>query len=308
MSLILPLEKDECLEAFAVMMVRTGLKFSMQKIQLHSKSDNVSPLEDVPTKVWCFHAAAVYNNTMFITGIGEELNQIWKYNFSSGWRSCGSLVPGRQCHCAEFIDETLYICGGNNKTYNSVMSYVEAYNAVTEKSIAVAQLIIGCDCSDCVAYKGSIYVFGGRDKDAKRLDCVQVFNPIEKICTLLSTPIPRPIAHMRALSWNGCAILLGRDTCFVLDFESNTWQEREQFKADTEAGRFGTVLENERIFIISGCSIHVRGEALKRWQNNGIKYITASSILNNEAPTWRPYGQLTQPFDVYAVPKMPLIK
>jgi len=290
------------------MIVNTGRKASSQKIHLHFKSGNVSPLEDVPTTVSYFPAAAVYNNTMFITGIGENLNEIWKFNFSSGWRRCGSLVQGRQSHCAEFIDETLYICGGNNKTYNSVINHVEAYNAVTEKSIAVGQLKIGSFRSDCVAYKGSIYVFGGIDDDVKLLDCVQVFNPVEKTCTLLSTPIPRPIAYMRALSWNDHAILLDLNTCFVLDFENNTWQEREQFKADSKDWRFGAVLEDDRIFIISGCSIHVSGEALKRWQNNGIKYITASSILNNEAPKWRPYGQLTQPFHVYALPKMPLIK
>src|SRR6218665_2751611 len=238
------------------MIVNTGRKASSQKIHLHFKSGNVSPLEDVPTTVSYFHAAAVYNNTMFITGIGENLNEIWKYNFSSGWRRCGSLVEGRYFHCAEFIDETLYICGGSKpkNSFDSVMNYVEAYNAVTEKSIAVGQLKIGCDCSDCVAYKGSIYVFGGVDNARKRLNCVQVFNPVEETCTLLSTPIPRPITHMRALSWNDYAILLRRDTCFVLDFENNTWQEKELFKADSEAGRFGAVLENERIFIISSYS------------------------------------------------------
>src|SRR6218665_547565 len=113
---------------------------------------------------------------------------------------------------------------------------------------------------------------------------------------------------MGVLSWNDYAILLGRDTCFVLDFENNTWQEKELFKADSEAGRFGAVLENERIFIISSYSRHVSDEALKGWQSNGIKYITASSIFNNETPKWRPWGQLTHPFELCAVPKMPLLK
>src|SRR6218665_3817504 len=99
----------------------------------------VSLLEDVPTTVTYFPAVAVYNNTMFITGIGKNLNEIWKYNFASGWRRCGSLVQGRHCHCAEFIDETLYICGGSKST-GRVMDNIEAYNAKTEKSIAVGQL------------------------------------------------------------------------------------------------------------------------------------------------------------------------
>jgi len=296
------------------MTVKVGYTLSSHKINLHSKSDKVSPIEKVPTTVQTFPAAAVYNNTMFLAGIGENLNEIWKFNFSSGWIRCGSLVQGRQCHCAEFIDETLYICGGSKskELSGSVINNVEAYNAVTEKSTEVGQLKTGCDCSDCVAYKGSIYVFGGIDNDWNRLDCVQVVNPVEKTCTLLSAPIPRPIANMRALLWSDYTILFGRDACFVLDLENKIWHERKQFKTDSEATRFGAVLENERIFIIDGLpfsgSTAVFGGASKRWQNKDIKYIRASSIFHNEAPKWRPCGQLTQPFKVYAVPKMSLVK
>ena len=114
-----------------MMIIEDENKVSSQKIHLHCRSDNVSPIEEVPTTMTYLPAAAVYNNTMFITGIGENINEIWKYNFSSGWRRCGSLVQGRLCHCTEFIDETLYICGGNDKTYNSVINHIEAYNAVT---------------------------------------------------------------------------------------------------------------------------------------------------------------------------------
>src|SRR6218665_1049373 len=272
----------------------------------------VSLLEDVPTTVTYFPAVAVYNNTMFITGIGKNLNEIWKYNFSSGWIRCGSLVQGRHGHCAEFINETLYISGGSKQTHGMpiLTNHVEAYNAVTGKSVEVGQLKIGSDRSDCVAYKGSIYVFGGLDKDQKWLNCVQVFNPVETKCTLLSIPIPSSIAYMRALSWKDYAILLGRDTCYVLDFENMTWHERKQFKTDSAAHYFVTIVENERIFIIqsySAISPCFFSGASQRQQHKDIEYIKASSIFNNEAPKWRLCANLTQKFGIYAVPKLPLI-
>ena len=95
------------------MIPETRLSVPSYKINLHCKSDNVSLIEDLPTTVQSFPASAVYNNTVFITGNGDCCNEIWKFNFSFSWKRCGSLVQGRQRHCSEFIDETLYICGGN---------------------------------------------------------------------------------------------------------------------------------------------------------------------------------------------------
>src|SRR6218665_955793 len=310
------IEKEDYLESFAVMIAKAGSnETTSRKINLHCKSDNVSMIEHLPTTLRSYPASAVYNNTMFLTGMGEKLNEIWKFNFSTGWRRCGSLVQGRHCHCAEFIDETSYTCGGSKpkQSFGGVINSVEAYNAVTEKTIEVGHLGIGCLLADCVAYKGSIYVFGGMDNDQSRLNCVQVFNPVEKTSTLLSTPIPCPIAHMRALLWNDYAILLGRDTSFILDFENQTWQERKQFKTDTQADYFGAVIENERIFIIDGLPFTflprlIRVSKLLLVQGDDIKYIRASSILNNETPKWRTCGQLTLPFDICAIPKIPLFK
>jgi len=280
-------------------------RFSSHKINLHSNSDKVSPMQHGPTTGKSFPDVAFYNNAMFITGVGNVLDEIWRYNFTSGWKQCGSLVHGRRFHCSEFVGDTLYICGGSSGKIPGAMNHVEAYNAVTEKSIALGQLITGSDWASCVAYKGSIYVFGGFDKGCRPLNCVQVFDPVEKTCTLLSTPLPRPVAHMRALSWNAYAILLDSNTCFVFDFDSGTWEERKEFKADAETANFGMVHDNGRIFIIDGSP--TSGSTSRCQSRDHIKYIKASSICNDATPTWRPYGRLPKSFDIVAVFMMSLV-
>src|SRR6218665_385459 len=298
------------------MLTSNGPEFSAHRINLLCQSDNVSTMKDVPTTVRSFPAAAVYDNTMFIIGIGEWFRDIWKYNFATGWSKGGSLVQGRQHHCAEFIGETLYICGGLSPIFPSflylsgngvVTNNIETYNAVTDESAGIGQLNIGSKLAVCAAYKGSIYVFGGEDYCGKWLDCVQVFNPVELTCTLLSTPIPRPLANIRALSWNAYAILLNSNTCFLFDFDSRTWEERKELQMCAGTADFGVVLENDRIFIIDRSSLKAK---VNDCQNTcDIKYIKASSILKDVAPKWRkPYGQLPQPFDVVAVSKLTLVK
>jgi len=49
---------------------------------------------------------------MYVTGIGVKKDEIWKYNITSGWMKCASLVQGRCRHSTAFVDDVLYICGG----------------------------------------------------------------------------------------------------------------------------------------------------------------------------------------------------
>lgn len=75
--------------------------------------------------------AAVSNNTVCVTGLGNNADEIWKYNWTSGWGKCASLSRSRGGHCAEFMDEILYICGGLVSS-EGVTASVEAYNAVAD--------------------------------------------------------------------------------------------------------------------------------------------------------------------------------
>jgi len=277
------------------------------KIKLHGQSEAASPFQALPVKIGSFVAAAVYNNEVFITGVGEECDEIWRYSFASGWRKCGSLLQSRHFHCAEFMDETMYIIGGCTPAEEIVLDSVEAYNVLTEKTTIVGQLKFGSKDSASVAYKDSIYIFGGTDKDEKGLDCVQVFNPVGNTCTLLSTSMPRAAELVRAVLWKTFAILLFNAGCFVFNFEENTWQEREQFTPYEEIniGLYGMVLENERIFII--CGVFKETDAGGEEQINcmdEVKYIRASNVVNNEATKWQTYGKLPKQTAVIASAKL----
>src|SRR6218665_3905845 len=81
------------------------------KINLHRPYEIATQVH-IPTTMKREAIAAVYDNTMYVAGIGSNSDEIWKYNQTSGWIKCASLVQGRRRHSGAFIDEVLYICGG----------------------------------------------------------------------------------------------------------------------------------------------------------------------------------------------------
>src|SRR5688572_29080918 len=88
------------------------------------RPNEISTQEQIPTKMQNEVFAAVYCNTMYVTGIGENNDEIWKYKEISGWMKCSSLVQGRSRHSAAFINEVLYICGGFVDSNNNVLDSV----------------------------------------------------------------------------------------------------------------------------------------------------------------------------------------
>ena len=142
------------------MMVTTITK-DVIKINLH-RPNEISTQEQIPTKMAIEAFAAVYCNTMYVTGVGANNDEIWKYKQISGWMKCASLVQGRRRHSAAFIDEVLYICGGFVDSNKNVLDSVEAYNAVTDKCTTVGKLVHCVQSSgNCVPFKSSLYIFGG---------------------------------------------------------------------------------------------------------------------------------------------------
>jgi len=99
-------------------------------------------------------------------------------------------------------------------------------------------------------YKNTIYVFSGMDKDDRAVSHVQVYNPAQESCTLMDQPMPRGYRAMRAVLWETSVILLGLYTCLIYNFETQTWQEREQFK--TGLAFFATALDNSTVYIAGG--------------------------------------------------------
>ena len=192
------------------------------KINLHRPNEISAQQQNIPTMIGKA-VAAVYCNTMYVTGIGWKAAEIWKYNQAFGWMKCASLVQARRRHSAAFVDEVLYICGGFVGSNESVLDSVDAYNAVTDKCARVGKLVHCVQNSgNCVPFKGSLYIFGGSDYVGKAFNHVQVYNTKENTCSVLSRPMPRSYNFMRAALWETSVILLGRETCFIFNFETET--------------------------------------------------------------------------------------
>src|SRR6218665_246431 len=69
------------------------------KINLHQPNDTTT-LKTIPTVMCRDAAAAVYDNTMYVAGIGIGCDEIWKLNKTSGWIKCASFVQGRTLYSA----------------------------------------------------------------------------------------------------------------------------------------------------------------------------------------------------------------
>src|SRR6218665_501808 len=177
------------------------------KINLH-RSNEISKHGKIPMTIEAI--VAVYCNTMYLSGMGDNQDEIWKYSESSGWLKCASLVQGRCNHSSTYIGEVLYICGGFVCSNKSVLDSVEAFNAVTDECHTVGKLV-HCvrNSGNCVPFRSSLYIFGGEGKYHRDVNHVQMYNTKQNTCTLLTKPMPRPSFMMRAAPWRKFAILVG---------------------------------------------------------------------------------------------------
>jgi len=276
------------------------------KINLH-QPNKVIIQGELPATMVPEAVAAVYFNTMYVAGIGDNFDDIWKYNFVSGWLKCASLVQGRRRHSAAFIDEVLYICGGFVDSTNSVLDSVEAYNSVTNKCSTIGKLV-HCvqNAGNCVPFKGSLYIFGGADKDYNAFNHVQVYNTKDNTCSVLSRPMPQPYMLMRVALSDTFAILFGRHTCYMFNFETENWVERKQFQ--TDANHFGLVLANGRLFVIGGGSDEKDKDGNTIWKcRDDVRFVPLQNILDDKPIEWTIHGKLPKPSLVYATANMRML-
>src|SRR6218665_259316 len=232
---------------------------------------------------------------MYVAGIEVRKDEIWKYKKSIGWKYCASLVEGRRRHSAAFIDEVMYICGGFVDSTKLVLDSVEAFNSATNKCTAVGKLVHCVQHSgNCVPFKNSLYIFGGLDKDRKPFNHVQVYNTKDNTCSVLSRPMPRPYYMIRVILWETSAILFGHSICFIFDIETETWQERPQFKTDVYY--FGLVLANERVFVIGGAQLEKDKDGMGAWEfRDDVRYVPLQNIFDDKPIEWKIHGKLPKP-------------
>ena len=187
------------------------------------RPDSVWKVGRMPTDLGSGAAGCVMGDTLYAVGIGHAYNELWKWNEASDWTRCAVMTSYIRYHCVAVVDSLRYTLGGWNGT---MLSSVEAYNTQTNKWSAAGQVTHAVSSAACVSYNNSIYVFGGYNALGYPPADVQVYDAAQQKCTLLHNAMPRAYAGMRAVVWETYAILLGRHTCFIYNFElCNGWKE-----------------------------------------------------------------------------------
>jgi len=155
--------------------------------------------------------------------------------------------------------------------------------------------LVNCvqDSGNCVPFRSSLYIFGGAKEYGNVLDCVQLYDTRYNTCTILSKPMPSSQAFMQAvrLPWQRSVILLGCNTCFIFNFETETWQERREFKTDVYC--YGLALQNDRIFVIGG-GIYIPNNARKRSLKcrDDVRYVPLQNVIDDKPVEWKSYAKL----------------
>lgn len=264
----------------------------------------VSDLPHIPETMEKEAAAATYDNTIYVTGLGINNADIWKYNLSCGWSKCASMAHGRRRHSVAFIEEVLYICGGFFDAHESVLDSVEAFNVVRNECTTVGKLNQPIQASsNGLALERSIYIFGGKDKDRNSVIHGQVYNTEQNTCTVLSQAMPRASHLMRVALCDNYIVLIGGSTCFLFNLKTQTWHERQQFKTDVV--QFGLILQNGRIFVIGGGVGKSNEDGKVAWNcRDDIRCFPVTSFIGNKAAEWEVRGRLPRPSLIQAYAKM----
>lgn len=262
-------------------------------ISLEPNADRQSPKEvrhrhlpSLPTPRMQPEAAAAVkeDDSFYVVGVGEQQDEIWKYDFGSGWTKSRRLIQSRARHCVNFVGSTLYICGGS--VDQSVLCSVEGYDTLTNTCTRVGDLVVGVECATCIDYKGSIYVFGGAEGNGDSTSAVQVYNVVNNSCVLLKRSMPRAQSLMRAAVWKSFAILIGPVDSYLYDFETETWHERNQFQ--TGLIHFGLILKDDRVFVIGGGVDEQDASGDVIWKcTSEVRSIPLRSFIKNVPPDWK---------------------
>ena len=120
--------------------------------------------------------------------------------------------------------------------------------------------------------------------------------------------MPRAYACMRAVVWETYAILLGHDTCFIYNFETETWQERASFK--TDGFHFSLVVDNQTLYIAGGgtCVQDKDNELIWTCTAEVLSVSVRDVIEDKRGARWTQHATLPQPALVYAFSPVPLYR
>ena len=265
-----------------------------------TQRDTVKTLNTVPAYVGLESAACVLHNSLYVVGLGTGYNELWKYNEATGWVQLASMPAGRRRHCVEIVDSNIYVLGGWVDADSSVLSSVLRFSVADNTWSAAGQLTHAVESAACLSYKNTVYVFGGTTTGDTAVSHVQRYDPIKQACTLMTSSMPAAYRLMRAVLYESSAVLIGRHTCYIYDFEAATWAERKQFK--TGVYHFGLSLHNQTLFIAGGGT-----STDGKWTcRDDVRSLPLIDFITDKQSAWQSHAKLPKPALVHAYSPSPL--
>ena len=92
-------------------------------------------------------------------------------------------------------------------------------------------------------------------------------------------------------------MLLGRETCFIYNFETETWQERASFA--TGVYHFGLIVDNQTLYIAGG-----------GWPLTAeVRRVSVRDVIEDKrGARWEHHATLPQSVSVHAFSPVPLYR
>jgi len=278
------------------------------------RQDDVRSLDAIPTRVRYESAACVpaSGNEVYVTGVGADRKETWKWQPGGGWTRCAGMIQGRRRHCATFVNQSMYVLGGMigrpEEEEERILDSIEEYNTETNSWTTVGRLKYPICYATCVVHNNSIYVFGGRHQlDKKCLSSVQVFDTVSRETAELRERLPRCMQMLRSVKRGRFVVIIGKWNCVLFDLEKRKFQQRDQFAAKVH--QFGLALENERVFLVGGhAKMRDARGGVTRPVTDDVKSVALADILDNKDANWTRHATLPQPAFIHAFAVMTLPK
>lgn len=247
--------------------------------------DSVRIFSRTPAVIQGASAACVMGDSLYAVGIGPGRKELWKMSAECGWVQCASMASGRSMHSVAVVGRTLYVVGGLLDSVDVIHDGILSYNTQTNKWLLTSQLSIAVYGAACLAYKNSIYLFGGIMGDNQSSDRIQTYDVIQRHSSVNNRVMPEASSMLRAVLWQNKAIVIGQ-TSFIYDLENGTLQERKQFKINLV--QFGLCLHNQTLFIAGGFSSLNNAVVC----SDEVQKVPLVDVLKNNLTVWKHHARL----------------
>ncbi len=176
--------------------------------------------------------------------------------FAQQWQLRAPMPTARQGCSAAVLGDTIYVIGGSQAQHFGIAT-VEAYHASSDTwSSNVADINIARTAAAAVAFRGKIYLFGGRDHHQFVSD-VECYDPATDQWTVVSQ-IPTPREGLSAVVVDSLIWLIGganfQNTYSIVERynpHSNSWDTLpEQLNVPRVAAVAGLI--NNEVYVLGG--------------------------------------------------------